>query len=603
MRNVFGELKISLAAKCQLLFGLALAMIIGAALFAPWQRMEQLMEEIDRRAARTLTDHVLLDHILTHTSHAEETASPGSAGPESGHSPARNRPAARPEALATTRPFVLNQVGLFAPRLVGVWREDLTRAERQALQRFVMAGDNDFRAVYYTRRDGTEAFRYTRALYARNECLSCHAEYDGRSLEVLAPPGVAGEEGPARLLRLPPGLMGLVSVDIPSQRESGQVALNRVFFLAAAMVAGALAILVFSIITTRFILQPVRVLQETAEKVSRGDLDVRSDISTGDEFQQLSETFNTMLTNLSRTEAKLREANSVLDSRLTQLAETNVALAETNRLKSEFLANVSHELKTPLNSILGFADLLRKTAADANDARSYRYAQNIHTAGTNLLTLITDLLDLAKVEAGRMEVHPVDFVLSELFEKLVSTLKPLTEPKSIAIAWEIESSIPPLRQDAHKLQQILYNFLSNAIKFSPHGGTISLRAMVHAYDVESNESALPVATATTASVAPSASGAAPSRPGRVRDIRISVTDQGPGIDPSKTRLIFEKFRQLDGGVTRQHGGTGLGLAISKELTALLGGTIGVESAPDEGATFWIVIPVNVEASSTELRRS
>ncbi|MFN4242384.1 MAG: ATP-binding protein [Tepidisphaerales bacterium] len=611
MLKPFRELKISLAAKCQLLFGLALALIIGAALFAPWQRMEQLMEEIDRRAARTLTDHVLLEHVLSHlgSSPGEEpptvpaaAAEPPAAEPSASPTPARPPlpPPHRPEALTTTRPYVLNRVGMFTPRLVGVWRDDLTRAERQALQRFSLAGGEDFRAVYYTRRDGTEAFRYTRALFARNDCLSCHAEYDGVSLQVLAPPRSPGEEGPPLLLRLPPGLMGLVSVDIPSHRESGQVALNRVFFLAAAFTAGALAILVFSLITSRFILQPVRVLQETAEKVSRGDLDVRSDIPTGDEFQQLSETFNTMLTNLSRTEAKLREANSVLDSRLTQLAETNVALAETNRLKSEFLANVSHELKTPLNSILGFADLLRKAAADANDAKSYRYAQNIHTAGTNLLALITDLLDLAKVEAGRMEVHPADFVLSELFEKLVSTLKPLTEPKSLSILWEIESTIPPLRQDAHKLQQILYNFLSNAIKFSPHGGTIFLRAMVHSHDPPPDDN--PVEGASPPAAAGTQTAGVTPRLGPVRDIRISVTDQGPGIDPGKTRLIFEKFRQLDGGVTRQYGGTGLGLAISKELTALLGGTIGVESAPDEGATFWIVIPVNIEAGAAELRR-
>lgn len=590
MLKAFRELKISLAAKCQLLFGLALALIIAAALFAPWQRMEQLMEEMDRRTARALTEQALMEHMARH---AGEVAGPL---PSTRASEGGVRSEAWGEAVRSGRE------GVFAPRIVGVWREDLTRAERLALQRFAVAGDEDFRGVHYTRRDGEQAYRYTRGLFARYACLECHADDEMRVWEVAGPSPGGSEDVAATLLRLPPGLMGLVSVDIPSQKQTNEVLLNRVFFLAAALVAGALAILVFSLITTRFILQPVRVLQETAEKVSKGDLDVRSDISTGDEFQQLSETFNKMLTNLSRTEAKLREANKVLDSRLSQLSETNVALAETNRLKSEFLANVSHELKTPLNSILGFADLLRKAAAAADDTKSYRYAQNIQSAGNNLLVMITDLLDLAKVEAGRMEVRPQEFVLSELFERLVNTLRPLTEPKGVTISTEIESAIPQMKQDWQKLQQILYNFLSNAIKFSPQGGNITMRAVVHAYELDSPSP--PVLGGKSGVGAAPGGGITPTVPmAAVREVRISVTDQGPGIEPSKTRVIFEKFRQLDGGVTRQHGGTGLGLAISKELTALLGGTIGVESAPDEGATFWVVVPTRIDESSTELKRS
>src|SRR5213595_1405040 len=151
-----------------------------------------------------------------------------------------------------------------------------------------------------------------------------------------------------------------------------QVFLNRIVIFLAGVIAGILAIIVFYLITTRLILQPVRVLQETAEKVSEGDLNIRSDINTGDEFQVLSETFNTMLLNLKTSADQLRAVNKSLDARLGQLAESNVALYESNRLKSEFLANVSHELRTPLNSILGFAELLKDSNGHDADSKSAR---------------------------------------------------------------------------------------------------------------------------------------------------------------------------------------------------------------------------------------
>lgn len=242
-------------------------------------------------------------------------------------------------------------------------------------------------------------------------------------------------------------------------------------------------------------------------------------------------------------------------------------LRELEGVRQDFVANVSHELRTPLNSILGFAELLRDTSGDKADPRSTRYLQNILNSGRNLLELINDLLDLAKIEAGRMEVRSAPLPLNDLFEGLTGILKPLSEKKNLTIVTGIAGDVPILQTDAAKLQQVLYNFLSNAIKFSPAAGQIDLSAE------------------------------------RVEEgrVRISVTDRGPGIDADKQQMIFEKFRQIDGSVTREHGGTGLGLAISKELIGLMGGEIGVRSAPGAGATFWIVLPVRIEAGALDVR--
>jgi signal transduction histidine kinase len=359
----------------------------------------------------------------------------------------------------------------------------------------------------------------------------------------------------------------MISVDIPSQIPNTQQLLNRVFILTAGGIAGTLAIVIFYLVTTRLILQPVRVLQETAEKVSEGDLNIRSDINTGDEFEVLSHTFNTMLTNLKTSADQLRAVNKSLDLRLGQLAESNVALYESNRLKSEFLANVSHELRTPLNSILGFAELLKEVARSDSDPKVSRYIQNINTAGHNLLDLINDLLDLAKIEAGRMEVRSEPLSLVDLFEALTSVLKPLTESKNLTITPTVAPEVPIIETDPAKLQQILYNFLSNAIKFSPGGGKIELDARLDGAE----------------------------------RIRVSVTDHGPGIDIAKHHIIFEKFRQLDGSVTREHSGSGLGLAISKELGSLLGGSIGLQSELGAGATFFVVLPLKNAATNADVR--
>ena len=545
------RLEISLAAKCQLLFGAAVVLIIAAALAVPWQRFEELTDQLNDGPAEALASNAVAQHVAA--ARSNNFATDPATRPTTRSTTRAVRATAAQSGGAQTRPAETEEPGkTVLPRLIGDLeavqdREDVDDFMRRAAAHITNRNDSSY-YKYYKDAEGRWRYRWARPVFLRQEsCKQCHA----------AALATRGEATP----------FGMVAVDIPTRIDSAQQLRNRLFILTAGFIAGTLAIIVFYLITTRLILQPVRVLQETAEKVAEGDLNIRSDINTGDEFQQLSETFNIMLANLKQSADQLRSINKALDLKLGQLAETNVALYESNRLKSEFLANVSHELRTPLNSILGFADLLKDSLAAGPDSKSARYVNNILTSGRHLLELINDLLDLAKIEAGRMEIRSEQLSMPDLFEGLSSILKPLLEQKDLTLTTSVGTDVPIVRTDPGKLQQILYNFLSNAIKFSPAGEKIELVAQ--------------------------ADGA--------EHVRISVVDHGPGIEASKQQMIFEKFRQADSGVTRSHSGTGLGLAISKELTALLNGSIGVRSTPGEGATFWIVIPTQIEAGATDVR--
>ena len=563
-------MRISLAAKCQLLFGAAVALIIAAALFVPWQRMEQLTEQINERSARVLCDDALADHLTGIPVNVRPTTLP--AQPTT-----RGSKKNRSRSVATSRPTALSEAvegrGVTAPHLIlfaSSHNGPLTAFEKRAIKQLEDHPETEIFTRLFTPSDGSPPeYRYARALRSDSGCARCHlgdkiiADHEGENDSADSTTAMPSPS----TVPISASLMGLVSIDMRSQVDTNQLLLNRIFLLCAGLLAGTLALIVFYIITTRLILKPVRVLQDTAEKVSKGDLNIRSHINTGDEFETLSRTLNVMLTNLKENQDQLRAINKGLDVKLNQLAESNVALYESNRLKTEFLANVSHELRTPLNSILGFAELLRDM--NAGEGRQIRYLQNILTSGRNLLELINDLLDLAKIEAGKMEVRSEPLSLNDLFEGLVSIIKPLAEKRGAAVYFAVTAEVPILHTDGPKLQQVLYNFLSNAIKFSPSEGRIELNAERDGHDWA----------------------------------RISVTDQGPGIDPDKQQMIFEKFRQIDGSVTREHSGTGLGLAISKELIALLGGSIGVASVPGQGATFWVRIPLKITASQQDVRRS
>jgi len=345
-------------------------------------------------------------------------------------------------------------------------------------------------------------------------------------------------------------------VQTAAREIAGTKLMNLVWITMAWLLAATGAMVAFYTIAQRIILRPVRQLRALVSNISEGNLDARSAIKTNDEYEKLSDAFNNMLDGLQESQEKLRQANKQLDAKIAQLSDRNIELFKANKLKSEFLANMSHEFRTPLNAVLGFAQLLReKPAGDIEKSR--RYAENIIASGRNLLNMINDLLDLAKAEAGKIEMRIEKTSIQELCRGLVAFFSLLTEEKMIKVRLAIDEDIPLVQTDSGKVQQILYNLLSNAIKFTPQRGKVEIAAKML------NE----------------------------KTVRISVIDTGPGIGKGEQEKIFEKFRQVDGSITRPGTGTGLGLAICKELASLLAGNISLESEPGKGSAFHLDIPV------------
>nr|WP_240982845.1 HAMP domain-containing protein [Streptomyces sp. S3(2020)] len=269
---------------------------------------------------------------------------------------------------------------------------------------------------------------------------------------------------------------------------------------------------------------------------------------------------------------EIEEARQVLEERAEQLAVSM-------RYKSEFLANMSHELRTPLNSLLILAKLLADNA-DANlSPKQVEFAETIHGAGSDLLQLINDILDLSKVEAGKMDVSPTRIALVQLVDYVEATFRPLTAEKGLDLSVRVSPELPAtLHTDEQRLLQVLRNLLSNAVKFTDSGAVeLVIRPAGADVPMQIREQLLET--------------------GSLRDpdadlIAFSVTDTGIGIAASKMRVIFEAFKQADGTTSRKYGGTGLGLSISREIAQLLGGEIHAQSEPGRGSTFTLYLPLH-----------
>jgi two-component system sensor histidine kinase BarA len=348
----------------------------------------------------------------------------------------------------------------------------------------------------------------------------------------------------------------VVHILMPTKAIEDGVHVNRAKLMATAIVT-ALLIMGGSYLIVRYVIvKPVKHLTEVSNAISAGELNVRSEIHTGDEFEDLSHAFNRMLRNLVSMQDQWRKVNTDLDRKVDELAQANMALYESNRLKSDFLATMSHELRTPLNSILGFSEVLL-SGNQLND-KQQRWVRNVQSSGEKLLNLINDILDLAKIEAGKMQVRLEDFSVHEVCEGLINMFRPLAEKKNIDLRTQIDAAVPVLRQDVVKFQQILQNLLSNAIKFTPEGGRVLLKAEAEA-----------------------------------GQLVLTVGDTGVGIASEEQEQVFEKFRQSGTPLTREHAGTGLGLSIVRELSKLLGGNVSLQSELGRGSTFTVRLPLHL----------
>lgn len=524
---------ISLANKCLLMFGGAIVLIVVMALAVPFFRMHALVRQGELDISRLTVDAYERLHVAGRTN-AAELARLG----------VRRLTPEDADRLGATDPFLASSIQWF-------------REHPEHQERWASAWDG-----------GTRVFRFARA------------------------------ERTPEADDAPEAIAAVYALQRRSDGAAWLILINSVYLLSAGCLVLGLAVLVFYLITHKIILGPVRALKETAERVRDGDLSIRSDISTGDEFEELAETFNLMVGEVQRSQEQLRSINAALDLKLNELAASNTALFEAARVKGEFLASVSHELRTPLNSIIGFAELLldiaraeseaaaREGKPDAKVAKRLRYLENIYSSGRNLLEMINTLLEMAKIEAGKSDLRVDQVALGPTCEALLGLVSPLADKKGIALKLDVGADVPHIETDGQKLHQIIFNFLSNAVKFiepesrTGRAGLIVLRVeRLPAVDTHGDSEA------------------------RVEDrVRLSVIDNGPGIPREDQDRIFDKFIQLDGSHTRGHTGTGLGLAICKELADLLQGEVHVDSEVGRGSMFSIILPLRIDAGKASEQR-
>ena len=312
-------------------------------------------------------------------------------------------------------------------------------------------------------------------------------------------------------------------------------------------------------------------------KIPESDLRSRAHVTNPDQVGELADAFNAMTERLAEREEELRRINVVLDLKIRdrtselelkqqQLITANAELERASRLKSQYLADLSHEMRTPLNAVNGFSELLLEETYGRLAPQQRRYVENILASGRHLLRMVNDILDLSKIEAGRMELRVEEFSLRQAIESAVSVTQPVAQKKGLEVEVAIEAELDAIELDPGKTKQVLYNLVSNAVKFTDSGRV-------------------------TISAARSPAGS--------QWVELVVADTGIGIGEQDQARIFADYERVDGPHSGHREGTGLGLALTRRLVELQGGTISVESEPGRGSRFVVRLPTKTRAGTAE----
>jgi len=382
-----------------------------------------------------------------------------------------------------------------------------------------------------------------------------------RALARAPAPGETVPQGPiARNLRNQPVLTAHATIPALGWTVFVEQPLEEAFEPLRASVTRTVLLLLLgialsvgaSLMLARTMVRPIRVLQAGAAKIGAGQLGDRIQVRTGDELEGLAAQFNSMAAALQESYTGLERK---VEERTHEIEEKGRQLEVANQHKSEFLANMSHELRTPLNAIIGFSEVLLQRMFGELNAKQEEYLQDVLSSGRHLLSLINDILDLSKVEAGRMELELARFDLPQTLQDTRTLVRERAARHGVTLALEVDGRLGACVADERKLKQVMLNLLSNAVKFTPEGGRVEVRAVPTDGAVE-----------------------------------ISVTDTGIGIAPENQEAIFEEFRQVSGDYAHKREGTGLGLTLARKFVELHGGRIWVKSQLGQGSTFTFSLP-------------
>lgn len=452
--------------------------------------------------------------------------------------------------------------------------------EQEALESFV-ANPQVTERYGYTERKGESVFRYVSAMPVSEACIQCHGEPAGE-IDATGYPKEGWKTG---------DLAGAVSVVIPTEQTfqsmNASIANNVLFFLLLMACMAVLIYLALSLLITRpltklrtslaqvgdgsrVLVEGGGSLAEPAESVDRELYSSREVDELFSQFdgmaQRLADLYASLESQVADRTAQLSRANQELTEQRRHVEEINTQLASDNRYKSDFLAIVSHELRTPLTSILAFTELLADSV-DAEDATSRRQLEEVEKNGAVLLEMVDNVLETARIQAGseRLNLELVD--LNDIVGMVRASNEPTARKKGVALAAAVDGEVPLIMSDWEKVRRILVNLVSNAVKFTPEGGTVDVRVRCAADAV-----------------------------------LIEVRDTGIGIPADKQDIIFERFTQENMSTVRRYGGSGLGLSLVKDLVAMLGGTVWVDSKLGEGSTFSVALPLQVDDAGQEEQR-